>query len=163
MSLLSVDITKSKRLSLREVKLPTPKRTVEPTTPILIEKPPTDEEIAYSKIAEINPLIDDFVGRLNLVSHKTGERIRKVELLEDYSPSIIHPNDIERYKIIYVAQMVIDKESNHTKEEIISRLVSRTNMTPQSAKSYFTLMLDLSIIEQTINPELYYLATSTPF
>ncbi len=50
MSLLSTDITKVKRLSLREVKLPAPKLRVEPITPILVERPPTDEEIDTPKL-----------------------------------------------------------------------------------------------------------------
>lgn len=88
MSLLSTDITKVKRLSLREVKLPAPELRVEPITPILVERPPTDEEIAYSKLVAINPIIEELVERLDLVSIKTGERIRKVELREDIKP---HP------------------------------------------------------------------------
>ena len=51
MSLLSTDITKVKRLSLKEVKLPAPElRDIEPTPPIKVERPPTDEEIAYSRL-----------------------------------------------------------------------------------------------------------------
>ena len=88
MSLLNVDIAKVKRLSLREVKLPTTERRVEPITPILVEKPPTDEEIAYSRLVAINPLLEELVERLDLVSITTGERIKKVELREDIKP---HP------------------------------------------------------------------------
>ena len=86
MSLLSTDIAKVKRLSLREVKLPTTERKVEPITPILVERPPTDEEIAYSKLVAINPLMEELVERLDLVSITTGERIKKVELREDIKP-----------------------------------------------------------------------------
>jgi hypothetical protein len=78
MSLLSTDITKVKRLSLREVKLPAPEIRVEPITPILVERPPTAEEIAYSNLVAINPLLEELVERLDLVSIKTGERIIKV-------------------------------------------------------------------------------------
>jgi hypothetical protein len=78
MSLLSTDITKVKRLSLREIKLPAPELRVEPITPILVDKPPSDEEIAYSKLITINPLIAELVERLDLVSIKTGERIINV-------------------------------------------------------------------------------------
>ena len=88
MSLLSTDITKVKRLSLKEVKLPTTERRVEPITPILVERPPTDEEIAYSRLIAINPLIEELVERLDLESITTGERIKKVELREDIKP---HP------------------------------------------------------------------------
>jgi hypothetical protein len=73
MSLLYTDITKVKRLSLRELKLPTTERRVEPITPILVDRPPTDEEIAYSKLVAINPLLEDLVELLDLVSIKTGE------------------------------------------------------------------------------------------
>ena len=88
MNLLSTDIAKVKRLSLKGVKLPTTERKVEPITPILVESPPTAEEIAYSKLLAINPLLEKLVERLDLVSIKTGERIKKVELREDIKP---HP------------------------------------------------------------------------
>ncbi len=68
MSLLSIDVTKVKKLSLREVKLPNLERRVEPITPTLVEKPPTDEEIAYSKLVAINPLVEELVERLDLVT-----------------------------------------------------------------------------------------------
>ena len=74
MSLLSTDITKVKRLSIREVKLPAPEEIVEPKQ---VERSPTDEEINYSKLVAINPLIEELVERLGLVSIKTEERIKK--------------------------------------------------------------------------------------
>ena len=100
MSLLSTDITKVKRLSLREAKLPTPELRVEPITPILVERPPSDEEIAYSKLVAINPLIEELVDSLDLVSIKTGERINKVELREYIKPHPepeIKPKEIDTY------------------------------------------------------------------
>ena len=82
-SLLSTDITKPKRLSLKEVKLPALQQRVEPITPIQVDRPPTVEEIVYSRLVAINPLIEDLVNRLQLVSTKTKERIKKVDLRED--------------------------------------------------------------------------------
>lgn len=131
MSLLSTDIAKVKRLSLREVKLPTTEQRVEPVTPILVERPPTDEEIAYSKLVAINPLIEEPVERLDLVSITTGERIKKVELREDIKP---HPEpeikaqEIDRPKLIALAQRVIEGENSYTKEEIIERIKEATNV-----------------------------------
>ena len=75
MSLLSVDITKVRRLSLKEVKLPAPERRVEPVTPIQVERTPTEEERTYSKLVAINPVLLELVERLDLVSIKTGERL----------------------------------------------------------------------------------------
>ncbi len=166
MSLLSTDITKVKRLSLREVKLPTTERKVEPITPILVERPPTNEEIAYSRLVAINPLIEELVERLDLVSITTGERIKKVELREDIKP---HPEpeikaqEIDRPKLIALAQRVIEGENSYTKEEIKERIKEATNVNQERAERGFNLILQAGAIEQTINPELYYLVGSTPF
>jgi hypothetical protein len=166
MSLLSTNITKVKRLSLREVKLPTPELRVEPITPILVERPPSDEEIAYSKLVAINPLIEELVERLDLVSIKTGERIKKVELREDIKP---HPEpevkakEIDKPKLIALAQKVIKGEDSYSKEDIIARIKEATNVSQERAEIGFNLILQAGGIEQTINPELYYLTGSTPF
>jgi hypothetical protein len=166
MSLLSTDITKVKRLSLREVKLPTPELRVEPITPILVERPPSDEEIAYSKLVVINPLIKELVERLDLVSIKTGERIKKVELREDIKPHPepeIKPKEIDKPKLIALAQRVIKGEDSYSKADIVARIKEATNVSQERAEIGFNLILQAGGIEQTINPELYYLTGSTPF
>lgn len=165
MSLLSTDIAKVKRLSLREVKLPTTERKVEPITPILVERPPTDEEIAYSKLVAINPLIEELVERLDLVSIKTGERIKKVELREDIKP---HPEpeikaqEIDRPKLIALAQRVIEGENSYSREDIIERIKEATNVNQERADRDFNLILQAGAIEPTLGDR-YYLTGSTPF
>jgi hypothetical protein len=165
MSLLSTDIAKVKRLSLREVKLPTPERRVEPITPILVERPPTDEEIAYSKLVAINPLIEELVERLDLVSITTGERIKKVELREDIKP---HPEpkvkaqEIDRPKLIALAQRVIEGENSYSREDIIERIKEATNVNQERAEKGFNLILQAGAIEPTLGDG-YYLTGSTPF
>jgi hypothetical protein len=166
MSLLSTDITKVKRLSLREIKLPAPELRVEPITPILVERPPSDEEIAYSKLVAINPIIEELVERLGLVSIKTGERIKKVELREDikYLPEPeIKAQEIDKPKLIALAQRVIEGENSYSREDIIERIKEATNVSQERAERGFNLILQAGAIEQTINPELYYLVSSTPF
>lgn len=150
MSLLSTDITKVKRLSLREVKLPTPKRRVEPT--FLVDRPPTDEEIAYRRLVAINPLIEELVERLDLVSNTTGERIKKGE-----------PQEMDKPKLIALAQRVIKGENSYSRQEIIERITEATNVNQERAERGFNLILQAGAIEETINPELYYLVGSTPF
>jgi hypothetical protein len=165
MSLLSTDISKSKRLSLREIKLPTTERKLEPIAP-LIKRPPTVEDIAYSKLVAINPLIKELVERLDLVSIKTGERIKKVELIEDIKP---HPDtgikaqEIDKPKLIALAHRVINGENSYSKEDIIAKIKEVTNVSQERAERGFTLILQAGAIEQTINLELYYLVGSTPF
>ena len=166
MSLLSTDIIKVKRLSLKEVKLPAPELRVEPITPILVERPPSDEEIAYSKLVAINPIIEELVERLDLVSIKTGERIKKVELREDIKPypePEIKAQEIDKPKLIALAQRVIEGENSYSKEEIVARIKEATNVNQERAERGFNLILQAGAIEQTINPELYYLVGSTPF
>jgi len=165
MSLLSTDIAKVKRLSLREVKLPTTERKVEPITPILVERPPTDEEIAYSRLVAINPLIEELVERLDLVSITTGERIKKVELREGIKP---HPEpkvkaqEIDRPKLIALAQRVIEGENSYSREEIIERIKQATNVNQERADRGFNLILQAGAIEVILGDR-YYLTGSTPF
>ena len=165
MSLLSTDIAKVKKLSLREVKLPTTERKVEPITPILVERPPTDEEIAYSRLVAINPLLEELVERLDLVSITTGERIRKVELTEDIKP---HPEpkvkaqEIDKPKLIALAQRVIEGENSYSREEIIERIKEATNVSQERAERGFNLILQAGAIEPTLGDR-YYLTGSSPF
>jgi hypothetical protein len=163
MSLLYTDITKVKRLSLRELKLPTTERRVEPITPILVDRPPTDEEIAYSKLVAINPLLEDLVELLDLVSIKTGERIKKVELREDIKP---HPEPEikaqEIDKLIALAQRVIEGGNSYSKEDIIARIKEATNVSQERAEKGFNLILQARAIEPTLGDS-YYLTGSTPF
>ena len=165
MSLLSTDITKVKRLSLREVKLPAPERKVEPITPILVERPPANEEIAYSRLVAINPLIEELVERLDLVSITTGERIKKVELREDIKP---HPEpeikaqEIDKPKLIALAQRVIEGENSYSREEIVARIKEATNVNQERAERGFNLILQAGAIERTLGDR-YYLTGSTPF
>ena len=165
MSLLSTDITKVKRLSLREVKLPAPEIRVEPITPILVERPPTAEEIAYSNLVAINPLLEELVERLDLVSIKTGERIKKVELREDIKP---HPEpeikaqEIDKPKLIALAQRVIEGENSYSKEDIVARIKEATNVSQERAERGFYLILQAGAIEPTLGDN-YYLTGSTPF
>ena len=163
MSLLSTDIAKVKRLSLREVKLPTPERRVEPITPILVERPPTDEEIAYSKLVAINPIIEELVERLDLVSIKTGERIKKVELREDIKPQPeIKAKEIDKPKLIALAHRVIEGENSYSREDIIERIKEATNVSQERAERGFNLILQAGAIEPTLGDR-YYLTGSTPF
>ena len=143
MSLLSTDITKVKRLSLREVKL----------------KPPTDEEIAYSKLIAINPLIEELVDRFNLVSNTTGERINKIELREDIKQP---QQNIDKPKLIALAQRVIEGGNNYSKAEIVARIKEATNVNQERAERGFNLILQAGAIEPT-QGDSYYLTDSTPF
>ena len=160
MRLLSTDISKVKRLSLREVKLPAPE--VEPIT-IKVERPPTDEEIAYSKLVAINPIVEELVKRLDLVSITTGERINKVEVRDEYKP---HPKvkaqELDKPRLIALAQRVIEGESSYTKEEVIERIKEATKVSQERAEVGFNLILQAGAIEPTLRDR-YYLTGSTPF
>ena len=165
MSLLSTDITKVKRLSLKEVKLPAPELRVEPITPIQVEKPPTEEEIAYSRLVTKYPLIEELVKRLDLVSTTTGDRIRKVELREDIKPypePEVKAQEIDKPKLIALAKKVLQGEMSYTKEEIVARIKEATNVNQERAETGFNLMLQAGAIELTPGDS-YYLTGSTPF
>ncbi len=139
---------------------------IEPFTYIHVKRPLSDEEIAYSTFVAKNPLLEELVERLGLVSIKTGERIKKVELREDikYLPEPeIKAQEIDKPKLIALAQRVIEGENSYSREDIIERIKEATNVSQERAERGFNLILQAGAIEQTINPELYYLVSSTPF
>lgn len=152
MSLRSVDISKVRRLSLRDVKLPATEVRVDTPT-LRIDRPPTEEEITYSKLIDSNPLIEKLVDRLKLVSNTTGERIRKVDL-----PA----QDINKPQLIALAKRFIEKDNSYTKEEVIERIKEATKVTQDRAEKGFNLILQAGAIELT-QGERYYLTGSNPF
>lgn len=152
MSLRSVDISKVRRLSLRDVKLPAPDVRVDTPT-LRIDRLPTDEEITYSKLIDSNPLIEKLVDRLKLVSNTTGERLRKVDL-----PA----QEINKPQLITLAKRFIEKDYSYTKEEVIERIKEATKVTQDRAEKGFNLILQAGAIELT-QGERYYLTGSNPF
>jgi hypothetical protein len=179
-SLLNTDITKVKRLSLREVKLPTTERRVDPP-PIQVERPPTDEEIAYSKLVAINPLLEELVESLDLVSIDTGERVKKVELTEanrDPLKPLKTPAEAEAkreekkpgsprkgQKIEDLIKDIIGLQSHRTKVELTTKLMEDINITEDRAETEIALALKNGAIKvMTVNNiDRYYLSGSTPF
>lgn len=165
MSLRNTDITKVKRLSIREVKLPAPEVKVQTTTSLLVERPPTDDEIAYSKLVAINPLIEELVDKFSLVSIKTGERIKKVELREDIKTPPepeIKAQEIDKPKLILLAQRIIEGGNSYNREEIVERIKEATNVSQDRAERGFKLLLQAGAIELILGDR-YYLTGSTPF
>lgn len=158
MSLLSTDITKVKRLSLREVKLPAPEVRLDSITPILVEVPPTDEDLVYSDMIVKNPLLKALTDVLGLVSEATGKRLREIgetaEKRLQIAPKGISIKDI--------AQEVLQGENSYTKEEIIVRLQDETKVDRTRAEKGFNLMLQAGAVEPTLGDS-YYLTGSTPF
>ena len=164
MSLLSTDITKVKRLSLQEVKLPTIERRAEPITPILVERPPTDEEIVYSKLVAINPLLEKLVDSLDLVSIKTGERLKKVDIetIKPHPEPEVKAQEIDKPKLIALAHRVIEGDSSYSKEDIIVKIEKATNVNQERAERGFNLILQAGAIQLTPGG-MYYLTGSIPF
>ena len=157
MSLLLTDLSKVKKLSLKDAKLPAPK--------IRIEKPPTNEEVFYSKLIAVNPLLEELVETFNLVSINSGERIKKVDLKTDNKP---HPEpevkvkEIDKLKLIALAQRVIERENSYNKEEVIDKIKKATNVNQERAERGFNLILQTGAIE-IIPGERYIIKGSTPF
>jgi len=164
MSLLSTDITKVKRLSLKDVKLPDREEKTE-APPILVDPDPTDEEIIYSRLVDVNPQVEELVNRLNLVSCKTGEPIKKIELKEDIkapSDTVIKSQEIDKDRLIKLAERIIEGQNTYTREEIVDKIKEATNVSQERAERGFNLILDAGAIEPTQGGR-YYLTGSTPF
>ena len=144
MGLLTTDIRKERRLSLKDVKLPAPE-----IKPIKVEAPSTAEERMYSKIVEKYPLFLEAVELLDLVSPVTGTRVKIV----DTKPS--------RETLIALAKRLIKGEAMHSKEEIIEAIKTGSKVSQERAEKGFSLMLEAGAFEPI--GDSYYLTGSTPF
>jgi hypothetical protein len=144
MGLLTTDIRKERRLSLKDVKLPAPE-----IKPIKVEAPSTAEERMYSKIVEKYPLFLEAVELLDLVSPVTGTRVKIV----DTKPS--------RETLIALAKRLIKGEAIHSKEEIIEAIKTGSKVSQERAEKGFSLMLEAGAFESI--GDSYYLTGSTPF
>jgi len=166
MSLLSTDITKLRRPSLRDVKLPASQPREEP--PDAAPPPPSAEDIAYSKLVAVNPLVDLLVDRFRLVSHTTGKSFKRVDLPEEAATAPApatpesKPEEIDAARLIALAQRVIEGENSYTREEIVERIGEATGVIRERAERGFNLMLQAGAIVPTLRDR-YYLAGSTPF
>jgi hypothetical protein len=159
MGLLSIDITKPKRLSLGEVKLPAPE--AREREPLRVDRPPTDEEIAYSSLLAINPLLAELVTSLDLVSGKTGDRIREVELKPEYRQERTPPQ-VDKPKLLALAQRILQGETIYSRSDVVARIMEATTVSSERADNGFTMMLQTGVIEPTLEDN-YYLTGSTPF
>jgi len=155
MSLLLTDLSKVKKLSLRGVRLPI--REIERKATI---KALTSEEIANNKLLQRNPLIEKLVEKLDLVSNTTGERIKKVNIAH-IKPEV-KAQEIDNFKLIALAQRIIEKRNSYTKEEVIDKIKEATNVNQERAEKGLNLILQAGAIE-IIPGERYIIKGSTPF
>lgn len=155
MSLLSVDITKVKRLSLRGIKPLAPQRREEPITPTVIHQPPTVEETVYSILVSKHPLLEELVETLDLVSPTTGERIKKV------APSP-QPLLLENPKLEALALSLFKPETSYTPEQVVQRILEAKGVSRARAMEGFNLLVDTGALQIT-PASTYYLRDSTPF
>jgi hypothetical protein len=156
MSLHSTNISKVKRLSLKEVRLPAP---LPPPEPLIKDLPPTPEEIAYSKLLAKCPQIEELVNRLDLVSSVTGQRIKIIDLSKVTPPE--EPRDIK--KLFALAEGLLQPQNNYSQDEVVDAIKHNTKVTKERAEIGFNLILRAGAILKTITGERYYLSNSSPF
>lgn len=67
-----------------------------------------------------------------------------------------------RLEVRTVIKSVVKEQSNHTKSEIINKIMETTKVTQERAEKAFNVALKHNIIEVVLKDR-YYLSTSTPF
>lgn len=147
MTLTLYPIQKLKKLSLREVKLPPTNSRLQEVilAPIEADKPPTLQEVAFSNIVALNPLILSLVERLNLVDCPPEEIANKNE-------------------IIAIANRILKPEKSYSKTQIVGAIQDDIGIDIARAERGFFIMLEVgAILRIKPEPGLYYLAGSTPF
>ena len=172
MGLLSVNIKANRKLSLIEVDIPAKKieapvkdiKKEKLSTPIT-EAPPTTEDIAYSRFIILNPLTEELVDRLNLVSTQTGKKPRIVGIPAKYKPSIdTEPktHTANKEKLLALALRILKGERTYTKEDIVGLIINDMKVNQDRAEKGFNLLLQSGAI-QPVGWGRYYLTGSTPF
>lgn len=151
MSLRSTDIKQVKRLSLSGVKLPEPEAIyVAPPRPepLIVEdsysepnsveltplqdREPTYEELLHAKMREVNPAIDELVDSLGL------------EIAEPEPPE-----ERERWRLILLANKVMDMDRAHSKEALIYRIKTATNVSRDRAKAGIEKFIEAGAVTVT--------------
>jgi len=160
MSLRSVDITKVKRLSLREVKIPSPKDTpsalyVEISYPLQKHLPEPEgflslEEILLSSAAQENEAIIDLISSLGLVLLSTGQppRIRPVTPPQE-TPSTSQPE--------IRAEDILTEPRFYAEAEILVKLGDCLGGDEKAAKIEFMRLLDSGGISQDTTLGSYFI------
>lgn len=152
MRLRPIDISKEKkRISLRGVKLPVPEVTQPDPGEVTLSAPPETKGKGdlFNLIAR-NPSIGLLMEAFDLVEVDTGNGVGT-------------PQRPDRgLSLSNIARDILETENNYSQEEIIARIIDKTNITRERAERGFNLMLEQRVIELT-NGERYCLTGSTPF
>lgn len=160
MSLLSVDITKVKRLSLRGIRLPAPTLPKEPSTlspaepRAQVNRLPSQEEIEYNQLLSTYPIFKILVETLDLVSPTTGDRIKTL----DTPP----PSPINKPTLEALAQSLLRPENSYTPEQVIQKIIEDKGVSRTRAERGFKLLVESRALEPLPSGK-YMLANSTPF
>ena len=168
MGLRAIDIRQVRRLSLRDIKPLTPPTPPVPQDgkkkPIEAEKPYTRQDHTYSRFAAQNSLLEALVDTLGLVYEETGQKPLRIAL-EGHSLGELVPGPPEWPKMAIngTTQDLLRGERTYTRAEIVELAMGATGGAWTGAEEEFTRMLQGGVIEPTFNPELFYLAGSTPF
>jgi len=168
MSLRSIDISKVNRLSIKGSTLPITEIKALPFFEIVKKDPaPNYEEAVFNLLANLNPFLDVLVETFDLVSERTGERIKRIKqeepLLPHKEPKIIPINRDDISKVKEIATKILKGETSYSKEEIINLIQEETKVEIDRAETGFNLMRDNKVIELAKVTGLYYLQGSTPF
>ena len=168
MSLRSIDISKVNRLSIKGSTLPITEIKAFPVLEIIKKDPaPNYEEAVFNILANLNPFLDVLVETFDLVSERTGERIKRIKqeelILPHPEPKIIPINRGDISKVKEIATKILKGETSYSKEEIINLIQEEIKVEIDRAETGFNLMRDNKVIELAKVTGLYYLQGSTPF
>lgn len=68
-----------------------------------------------------------------------------------------------KQRLLALAQILIEGECSYTREKLVARILGATKASQERAEVMFAMFLLIGAIENTFNPEHYYLTGSTPF
>lgn len=187
----------SSKFSLQRAKLPHQEKgrevliftEPEPTTDKITEKKreepqelseklrPVDystENLVYSRMLDINPILAELVGEFNLAHTSTGEKPKRVLTWATEAPqkATFTPRPVEKLQtnikrakketIAEFTARILEGYNSYSREELLERIKTDAQVDNERAfKGFIKMKKDRIIFKTPFHT--YYLSTSTPF
>lgn len=155
-TLKNIDLNSRKKLYFKPIEATTSPQKIEPKK---VERPPTDEDIAFSFMLSENKYLQLLVDTFDLIAPKVVD----VNKTTPDPKALKQPQrDIKTDKLKLLTTQILELENCYKAEEIIDKIKDKTKVNSQRAREGFKLMLDKETIE-VMQGDWYILKGSTPF
>ena len=110
------------------------------------KNPCSYDDICFSKLVELNPHLEEFVSRLDLVNENTGQLFRRVGVDKDYEFEWLFGKD--GHDLIDLTKDIIKKDNYYSRMEIIAMIRDSKKLSFRTAKDFFNILVYERLIDE---------------